>query len=170
MYIYFISLFIIILIFIFIRKYNISVIEKFSTIVLPQKKFDKFILNKPSNKSYKIGLKDVKILRENCFDKCGAEDCIKLYMKTQNYKRCTECQKDENKCFNKLYTLGDCNMCGDNLKRMNCNHKNNIGCTNPDDIFGLEGVEPYYIEVPSNNSNSPFNKKCVFCWELSSFI
>ena len=61
-------------------------------------------------------------------------------------------------------------MCGDNLKKMNCNHKNDIGCTNPDDIFGLEGVEPYYIEVPSNNSNSPFDKKCVFCWELSSFI
>jgi hypothetical protein len=169
MYIYF-ALFIIILVLIFIRKYNIYEIEKFSNIVLSQKKFNKFILNKTSNTSYKVGLKDVKIQRENCFDKCGAEDCIKLYMKTKNYKRCTECQKDENKCFNKLYTLGDCNMCGDNLKRMNCNHKNDIGCTDPNDIFGLEGVEPYYIEVPSNNSNSPFDKKCVFCWQLSSFI
>ena len=87
MYIYFISLFIIILIFIFIRNYNIYEIEKFSTKVLSQKKFDKFILNNSSNTSYKVGLKDVKILRENCFDKCGAEDCIKLYMKTQKKKR-----------------------------------------------------------------------------------
>ena len=51
-----------------------------------------------------------------------------------------------------------------------CNDKNNIGCTNPDDLFGSEGVEPYYIEVASDISNSPFDKKCVFCWQLSSFI
>jgi hypothetical protein len=170
MYIYFILLFIIIFIIIFVQKYNIYVIEKFNSKVLSQKKFDKFILNKPSNKSYKIGLKDVKIQRENCFQKCNAQDCIKLYMKTKNYNRCNECQKDEKKCYNKLYTLGDCNTCGENLKRLNCNHKNDIGCTNPDDIFGLDGVEPYYVEVASNNSNSPFDKKCIFCWELDSFI
>lgn len=170
MYIFYVSLLIIILIFIFIQKYNIYVIENFSARVYSQKKFDKFILNKSSNTSYKIGLKDVKIQRENCFQKCNAQDCIKLYMKTANHKRCTECQKNEKKCFNKLDTLGACDTCGDNLKKMNCNHKNNIGCTNPDDIYGLEGVEPYYIEVASNNSNSPFDKKCIFCWELSSFL
>jgi len=171
MYIYFIALFIIIiLIFIFIQKYNIYVIEKFNNQVLSQKKFDKFILNKSSNHSYKIGLKDVKIQRENCFQKCNAKDLKKLYMRTANYKRCTECQKNKKKCFNKLDTLGSCDSCGENLKKMNCNHKNNIGCTNPEDIYGLEGVEPYYIEVASNNSNSPFDKKCIFCWELSSFL
>ena len=65
--IYFVSFFIIILILILIRKFNIYEIEKFSTIVLSQKKFDKFILNKQSNTSYKVGLKDVKIQRESNF-------------------------------------------------------------------------------------------------------
>ena len=170
----FIVIFICIYIFLIIKKYyksNFFYNEKFTTQILSQKKFDKFILNKPNNISYKVGLKNIKIQRENCFKKCGVENCTKLYMKRLNYTNCKKCQKDKKKCYdNTLYTVGACNMCGNNLKKTNCNHKNQIGCTNPNNIYGLEGVEPYYIEVPSKSSNTPFDTKCVFCWELESYL
>ena len=168
MYIYYL-LFIIIII-LFFNKINNNNIEKFNENVMTQKKFDKSIMDKPIGTLYKVGLKDIKIQRENCFQKCNAQDCTKLYMRRLNYKKCNLCQKNKNKCFNRLNTVGSCDICSDNLKKFNCNHKNDIGCTDPNNIYGLDGIEPYYIEVNSNESNSPFNKKCVFCWELNSFL
>ena len=29
-----------------------------------------------------------------------------------------------------------------------------------------KGVSPYYVEVPDDNINSPYNKKCAFCWNI----
>jgi hypothetical protein len=78
----FIVIFICIYIFLIIKKYyksNFFNNEKFANKILSQKKFDKFILNKPSNISYKVGLKNIKIQREDCFKKCGVENCTKLY-------------------------------------------------------------------------------------------
>lgn len=49
---------------------------------------------------------------------------------------------------------------------MNCYDINNFGCANPKNLQSNDGIEPYYIEVPNNNINSPFDKKCVFCWNI----
>ena len=144
-------------------------IDFFDNKILSQKKFDSFILKNSEKKAFNIGLKDIRIQRDECFKKCDAENCMKLYMKRLNYNKCKECQ-NKGMCYNNLYTMGACDYCGKNLKKLNCNHKNNIGCTDPNNIFNLEGIEPYYIEVPSNNSNSPFDSKCVFCWQLESYI
>ena len=170
MILFYFFIFCILLICIYFYKIKKNQLEAFETKVLSQKKFDKFILKNAGKKAFNVGLKDVKIQRENCFQKCNAQDCTKLYMRRLNYKKCNLCQKNKNKCFNRLNTVGSCDACSDNLKKFNCHHKNDIGCTDPNNIYGLDGIEPYYIEVNSNESNSPFNKKCVFCWELNSFL
>ena len=164
--------FILCILIICIYFYNLkkNQLEEFSTKILSQKKFDKFILKNAGKKAFNVALKDIKIQRENCFQKCDAENCIKLYMKRRNYHNCIKCQKKQGKCFNNMYTMGNCDDCGKNLKKLNCNHKNNIGCTDPNNIYNLDGIEPYFIEVPSQSANSPFNSKCVFCWQMNSFL
>ena len=150
---------------------NKNQLEEFETKVLSQKKFDNFILKNAGKKAFNVGLKDIKIQRENCFQKCDAENCIKLYMKRRNYHNCVKCQEKKGKCFNNdMYTMGNCDDCGKNLKKLNCHHKNNIGCTDPNNIYSLDGIEPYFIEVPSQSANSPFDSKCVFCWQMESFL
>jgi hypothetical protein len=66
----------------------------------------------------------------------------------------------------------DCNI--DNIEdKINCFSIENYGCPNPNNLNDLKinsGILPYYIEVPDNNVNSPFNKKCVFCWNLMDNI
>jgi len=171
MILFYFFIFCILLICIYFYKIKKNQLEAFETKVLSQKKFDKFILKNAGKKAFNVGLKDVKIQRENCFQKCDAENCIKLYMKRKNYHNCVKCQEKKGKCFNNnMYTMGNCDDCGNNLKKLNCQHKDNIGCTDPHNIYSLDGIEPYFIEVPSQSANSPFNSKCVFCWQMESFL
>ena len=159
--------FLIILIILLIRKSNIETFKQY----LSRKEFDKLIVKSNEYNLYKVSLGNkFKIQRENCFKKCDYRDCVKLYNFRNNYKNCLKCQKNEDKCYKKLLTYGSCDDCNKFLRKNNCKSKSSYGCTDPDNIFTTGGIEPYFIEVPSNNSNSPFDSKCVFCWELKSYI
>ena len=120
---------------------------------------------------YNISLgDDIKIQRENCFKKCDYENCVKLYNKRQNYKKCIECQMDKKKCYKDQISYGGCDSCSKFVKKNECNSLDSYGCPDFRNVYSKSGVEPYFIEVPSKNNNSPFDTKCVFCWNIRSYI
>ena len=160
---------IIILFIIVILLLNDNNIEKYTT-KLSKKDLDNKLLNIKNN-IYNVSIsKDIQIQRKNCFQKCSYQDCVKLYHATQNFNRCVKCQKNKNKCFKDLDTYGACDDCSKDLRKNECKNIDKYGCTNPYNIFSNKGIQPYFIEVPSNNNNSPFDSKCVFCWNLKSYI
>ena len=61
---------------------------------------------------------------------------------------------------------GNCDDCKEDEDKIDCLNTGNFGCINPKDLQSYDGVFPYYIELPDNNPNSPFNKKCIFCWNI----
>jgi hypothetical protein len=108
---------------------------------------------------------------DDCFLKCDYQKCIQFENKKKLLDKCLKCNNTKNKCFKKSIIGGNCDDCNiDNIKdKENCFQINNFGCPSPDNINNLDinsGVKPYYIEVPNNNLNTPYNKKCVFCWDL----
>lgn len=117
---------------------------------------------------YKLMLsKDTDIQTEDCNDKCDQTNCIKLKDRLRILNRCIKCNKQKNKCFNKSVIGGNCDDCiGDEEDKLDCYDINNFGCANNNNLQINKGVSPYYIEVPDTNINSPYNKKCVFCWNL----
>ena len=131
--------------------------------------YKEIIKNNDKKNIYKIGLnKDISIYKTDCYDKCSKTDCIKLDNMTKVLEKCMKCNSQKKKCFNHSIiggTCDDCNIENENEK-LNCLHIQNYGCTNPNNIFDNNGVEPYYIQIPDNNLNSPYDKKCVFCWNL----
>ena len=54
--------------------------------------------------------------------------------------------------------------------KLDCYNVQNFGCTNPNNFDSLNGTDPYFINIPNNNVNSPYNKKCVFCWQIQDNI
>ena len=134
--------------------------------------YKKLILNNNKEKLFKIGLnKNIKIEREDCFLKCGKTQCIELDARTKVLDKCMKCNSQKNKCFKKSIIGGVCNDCDETTEtKIECNAITNFGCTPPDNLDSNNGVEPYYIQMPDNNINSPFNEKCVFCWNFSSEI
>lgn len=150
---------------------NKYVVEYFS-IKYTKNEFDNIIKGaKSNNKIYNVSLSDsTRIQRENCFKKCNYEDCVKLYMKRKNYKKCLDCQMDSKKCYKKLLTFGGCDTCSNYVGKSKCGSMKNYGCPRLNDIYSDNGIEPYFIEVPSKNNNSPFDSKCVFCWNIKSYI
>jgi len=163
-----IIVFIIIILLFLLINYIISKKEYFDIT-----EYDNIMLNNyynNFNNLYKIGLnKNIPIYRDECFDKCNAEECIKLEEKRKWLKKCNECNKIEGKCFHKSIIGGNCDDCLPNEEKIDCYNIDNFGCTTPSNINNLQvynGIEPYFLEVPDNNPNSPYNKKCVFCWDI----
>jgi hypothetical protein len=130
------------------------------------------MLNNYQEKLFKISLdKNMKIYYDECFDKCNKEECIKFEQKKKLLDKCIKCNMKNKKCFNKSIIGGNCDDCDiENISdKENCLAIENYGCPNPNNLNNLKintGVLPYYLEVPDNNPNSPFNKKCVFCWNI----
>jgi hypothetical protein len=149
---------------IYLKKY-----EKFETDI---DEYDKIMLNNNKKKLYKISLdKNIKIYRDECFDKCSREDCIKLDHKIKILNKCIKCNLQKNKCFKKSIIDGNCDDCNiDNIEdKLNCYETDNYGCPDPNNLNNIKtniGVKPYYIQIPDNSLNSPFNKKCSFCWNI----
>jgi hypothetical protein len=138
--------------------------------------YKKIMVNNNNKKLYKISLdKNIQIYRDDCFYKCNKEDCIKLDNKVKLMEKCMKCNLQDNKCFNKSIIGGNCDDCSiKNIEdKIDCLSIENYGCVNPDNINDFKenkGIEPYYIEIPDSNVNSPYNKKCVFCWDIMDNI
>lgn len=134
--------------------------------------YKKTMLNNHGKNLYKVGIdNDIKIYRDDCFDKCDSKSCIQLDQKRKLLDKCLKCNAQKNKCFNKSIIGGLCDDCDiENIEdKINCNEIGNFGCVNPNNLNNIQnniGIEPYYIEVPDNNPNSSYNEKCVFCWNI----
>jgi hypothetical protein len=119
---------------------------------------------------YKIGLNKLELLKEDCFEKCDSRECIKMDELQKNLDKCLKCNNQKNKCFKKSIIGGVCDDCSGDTKKIDCFDIKNFGCTNPINIDYNRGIDPYFISVNDNNVNSPYNKKCVFCWNISNEI
>jgi hypothetical protein len=131
------------------------------------------VISSIDNKLYKIKLEEeTPVYIEDCYEKCNETECIKLYEKRKILNKCLECNSQKNKCYNKSIIGGVCNDCEteDIKDKIDCYDIHNFGCPLIDDLESTKGVSPYYIEVPDNNVNSPYNKKCVFCWNILNNI
>ncbi len=146
-------------------KYNI---ENFIDI----KTYNKIMLDNNKKHLYNIALnKNIKINREDCTKQCNEQQCLILEERIKRYDECTKCNSQYKKCYNKSIIGGNCNDCEitDIKDKMNCGEIDNFGCPHPQNLNNItidNGVKPYYIQIPDNNVNSPFNKKCVFCWNI----
>ena len=107
---------------------------------------------------------------EDCSSKCDYEDCIKMDRMKRNLKDCEVCQMDPKKCFRKSIIGGNCEDCMEGEEQMNCLSTDNFGCTSPADINSMEGAPPYFISVPDDNLNSPYDKKCIMCWQIKEYV
>jgi len=107
---------------------------------------------------------------EDCFDKCDKTECLKMDSMNHVLKKCVKCNAMNNKCFNRSIIGGTCDDCMKNQQKMDCYDIQNFGCTNPYNINDRKGTEPYFIEMNDSNLNSPYSKKCVFCWNLLDSI
>ena len=126
---------------------------------------------KNKHKIFKINILKNKEDLSNCFKKGSYSDCMKLYIRKKNYDKCVTCQKLKNKCFNHLDTLGSCDSCGENLKKVDCYDSSKYACPNPHDVFNSKGIEPYYLEIiDKNNVNSPYDQSSLFCWNLENYF
>ena len=166
-------LIIVILIIIFILYYLINYFFKKNIEHYDIKEYQKIILNNDEKKLYKVAFgKNIEIYKEDCFQKCDKENCIKLIDRENLADKCLKCNAQENKCFKKSIIGGNCDDCTDvKMKdKIDCLDVNNFGCPNPKNIDYEKGVNPYYIQIPDDNINSPYNKKCVFCWNIKSEI
>ncbi len=106
---------------------------------------------------------------EACDIKCGADQCKIMKEMNKNLKKCIECQQ-KGKCFHHSIIGGNCDDCGENEKPIQCNDTRNFGCAPPHNIQSYDGSLPYFISVPSKELNSPFDQKCIFCWQFSEYI
>lgn len=152
----------------FLFCYYLRNSEKFKNYT--RKQVNNLFLNNTNN-IYKINILKKKQDIDECFKKCNYSDCLKLKIMKENYNNCIKCQSNNKKCFNNLFAKGSCDMCGNNLKKFNCNDNNYYSCPNLNDIFNEKGNEPYYLEViDKNNITSPYNQSCLFCWNLKNYF
>jgi hypothetical protein len=166
----YIILLIIILILILFRKN----IEKYENVqVLTINEHQKTIFNNDKKNIYKVGLSDnITVEQENCFYDCDKTNCIKMFDRKKILNQCLKCNIQKNKCFNKSIIGGNCDDCSiENIEdKLDCYNVNNFGCANPKNINYIEGVDPYYIKLNDNNPSSPYNERCVFCWNILNNI
>ena len=135
------------------------------------------ILNNKANTNFNLSGdqligKNIDIDMEDCFKKCNSTDCIQMDNRAKVLDKCLKCNAQEGKCFNKSIIGGICDDC-ENIKpedKIDCFNIQNFGCTNPYNFDDNKGTFPYFIEIPDNNPNSPFNKKCIFCWQFQDNI
>jgi hypothetical protein len=134
--------------------------------------YKKIMINNNKEKLFKLILNDIPSQYEDCYAKCDKEDCIKFFERTKKLEECLACNATDKKCFNNKIIGGLCDDCNikDNKDKLNCLNIFNYGCPNPKNLDDNNGVKPYYIEVNDNNVNSPYNKKCIFCWNILNEI
>lgn len=153
----FLILFIIIFLFFIYKKKEFFEINNYKQIMK----------NNNKEKLYKIKLNEnIKLETEDCFEKCGKSECIKMNSMKKILEKCINCNSQKNKCFNKSIIGGVCDDCNNSEEKIDCFNIQNFGCTNPYNIDNNNGGFPYFVEIPDENINSPYNKKCVFCWNL----
>ena len=155
-----------ILILIIINIYKNKYLESFQNVSINE--YNKMMLNNDDKKIYNIGLSDnLPIDSEDCFDKCDKASCVKMHEMNRILQKCINCNATKNKCFKKSIIGGVCNDCDENeTDKIDCYDVKNFGCPNPKDINYDIGVQAYYTEINDDNVNSPYNKKCVFCWNI----
>ena len=168
---YILLIFLIIIIILLLFKNNIESYEnnKINVINANIKKYKEIMFNNNEKKLYKIGLNEnIDIREEDCFDKCDHSNCLKMMNQKKILNQCLECNKQKNKCFNKSIIGGNCDDCSieNNEDKLDCYDVNNFGCPNPENINFSVGINPYYVQVNDNNLNSPYDKKCIFCWNI----
>lgn len=131
--------------------------------------YKKLMLNNDKKHLYKVGLsKEMTIYTDDCNEKCDATKCTMLNERTKSLNKCIECNSQKYKCYRnniESITGGSCEDCSiENIKdKLNCFSTTNYGCPPPNDLNSVNGVRPYYIQVPDNSPVSPYNEKCVFC-------
>jgi hypothetical protein len=159
----------IILIFYIINNLILSKIKEYFNLI----EYQDIMVANNEKKLFKIGFNDnIKIYEEDCFDKCDLANCIKLNDRTTLLDKCLKCNAEENKCFTKNVVGGNCDDCK-NIKdedKLDCYDINNFGCPNPKNIDLNKGIKPYYIQINDTNPSSPYDKKCVFCWNIQNEI
>jgi hypothetical protein len=130
--------------------------------------YTKIMMDNNDQNIYRIGLSDnLPINSEDCFEKCDKENCIKMIEMNRILEKCVKCNSEKNKCFKKSIIGGVCNDCNETTdEKINCYDVKNFGCPNPKDINYDIGVKPYYTQINDDNINSPYDKKCVFCWNI----
>ena len=151
---------ILLLLIIFLKN---SYLEHFKNVSIDE--YHKIMLNNNNNsKLYNIGLNNnLPINREDCYEKCDKANCLKMFEMNRILKKCLTCNSQKNKCFRKSIIGGTCDDCNE---KTNCYDIQNFGCANPKNLNDNIGVEPYFTEINDNNINSPYDKKCVFCWNI----
>ncbi len=107
---------------------------------------------------------------DDCSSKCDYEDCVKFDRMKRNLKDCEECHLNPKKCFRKSIIGGNCEDCMEGEEQMDCLSTDNFGCTSPADINSMNGAPPYFISVPDDNLNSPYDKKCIMCWQIKEYV
>jgi hypothetical protein len=134
--------------------------------------YKNLMLNNNKQKLFKKTLNNIKILKNDCYSQCDLGNCQKLDAQTKLVERCMKCNLQKNKCFHKTIIGGECDDCdGVDIKdKLDCLAIANFGCPNPDSLDDLRGVDPYYFMLNDNSPVSPFNKKCVFCWQIGDII
>ena len=131
-------------------------------------KYKEIMMNNNKKNLYKISLnQNTPINMEDCFKKCNNTDCIQMDNKAKVLDKCLKCNATKNKCFRKSIIGGNCDDCDESIEdKSDCYNIYNFGCVPPNNLDAVNGVKPYYIQVPDTNPSSPFNKKCVFCWNI----
>jgi hypothetical protein len=107
---------------------------------------------------------------EDCSAKCKSEDCIKMDRMTRDFENCIKCHENPKKCFRKSVIGGNCDDCLKDEKQIKCNDTNEFGCVPPHNINSYEGTKPYFIQLKSDNLNSPYDEQCIFCWQIKDYI
>lgn len=129
--------------------------------------YKKTMSDNEGKKLYRLALdKKIRIYEEDCEDKCDHTNCIKLDSMKKVLNKCLKCNKQKNKCFKRSIIGGNCDDCNEEDDKIDCYRVANFGCANPYNLQSNNGTQPYYIEIPDNNPNSSYTKKCVFCWNI----
>lgn len=170
---YIFLIFLIVFLFIYLNKYEkfVNYQNKTKPLIFDKNQYNNFIL-KNQDKVYRVNLIKNKEDINDCYKKCNFSDCLKLEFMKKKYEKCISCQKNNsNKCFNNLPSNGTCDDCGENLNRFNCNDINKFACPNLKDVYNINGIEPYYLQVINEkNITSPYKQSCLFCWNLKNYL
>lgn len=161
----FIIFIIFIIIFIFFKNKYLECFNNVKNVSIDE--YTKIMMDNKNKSIYRVGLSDnLPINSEDCFEKCDKENCIKMIEMNRILEKCVKCNSEKNKCFKKSIIGGVCNDCDETDEKINCYDVKNFGCPNPKDINYEIGVQPYYTQINDDNINSPFDKKCIFCWNI----
>ena len=153
----------------YFSSYSLMYIEPYYDAgIVSVDEYAKTLKNNHEKELYRIGLApNTEIYTEDCNLKCNATSCRVLDERTKNLDKCLKCNATKNKCFRKSIIGGNCDDCDESIEdKSDCYNIYNFGCVPPDNLDAVNGVKPYYIQVPDTNPSSPFNKKCVFCWNI----